>query len=62
MDYIQHLERLNIEIASEFILVAATLMRGIKQNVVASKRIGRVGNEIDPQEELVQALMDYKTI
>ena len=27
LDYLHHLETLNIEVASEFILVAATLMR-----------------------------------
>lgn len=60
MDYIQHLERLNIEVASEFILVAATLMRVKAKMLLPRKEIDEQGNEIDPREELVQALMDYK--
>ena len=36
LDYLHHLEEMNIEVASEFILVAATLMR-IKAKNVASK-------------------------
>ena len=60
LDYIQHLERLNIEVASEFILVAATLMRVKAKMLLPRKEIDEQGNEIDPREELVQALMDYK--
>ena len=60
LDYIQHLERLNIEIASEFILVAATLMRIKAKMLLPRKELDEQGNEIDPREELVQALMDYK--
>ncbi|HQG37593.1 MAG TPA: segregation/condensation protein A [Chitinophagales bacterium] len=60
LDYIQHLERLNIEVASEFILVAATLMRVKAKMLLPRKEMDEQGNEIDPREELVQALMDYK--
>lgn len=60
LDYIQHLERLNIEVASEFILVAATLMRIKAKMLLPRKDLDEQGNEIDPREELVQALLDYK--
>lgn len=60
LDYIQHLERLNIEVASEFILVAATLMRIKAKMLLPRKELDEQGNEIDPREELVQALLDYK--
>jgi segregation and condensation protein A len=62
LDYIQHLERLNIEIASEFILVAATLMRIKAKMLLPRKDIDEAGNEIDPREELIQQLMEYKRV
>lgn len=60
LDYIQHLERLNIEVASEFILVAATLMRIKAKMLLPRKEVDEQGNEIDPRTELVQALLEYK--
>ena len=36
LDYVHHLEHINIEVASEFILVAATLMR-IKSKMLLQK-------------------------
>lgn len=62
LDYIQHMERLNIEVASEFILVAATLMRIKAKMLLPRKEVDEEGNEIDPREELMQALLDYKRI
>lgn len=60
LDYIQHMERLNIEVASEFILVAATLMRIKAKMLLPRKEVDEEGNEVDPREELIQALLDYK--
>lgn len=60
LDYIKHMERLNIEVASEFILVAATLMRIKAKMLLPRKELDEQGNEIDPREELVQALLEYK--
>lgn len=62
LDYIQHMERLNIEVASEFILVAATLMRIKAKMLLPRKEVDETGNEIDPREELVQQLMEYRRI
>jgi segregation and condensation protein A len=58
--YIKELERLNIDIASEFILVAATLMRIKAKLLLPRKEIDELGNEIDPREELTQRLLEYK--
>ena len=58
--YIQHLETLNIEVASEFILVAATLMRIKSKMLLPRPQIDEQGNEIDPREELVRHLLEYK--
>lgn len=60
LEYIQHLESLNIDVASEFILVAATLMRIKAKILIPRKEIDEAGNEIDPREELVTKLLEYK--
>jgi segregation and condensation protein A len=60
LDYMRHLESLNIELASEFILVAATLMRIKSKMLLPRPQLDEQGNEIDPREELVKHLMEYK--
>lgn len=58
--YMHGMEELDIEGASEFMLVAATLMR-IKAKMLLPRRdIDEQGNEIDPRHELVQKLVEYK--
>lgn len=58
--YTHQLDELNIEVASEFILVAATLMRIKAKTLLPRKELDEEGNEIDPREELVQRLIEYK--
>lgn len=60
LEYIKHLESLDIDVASEFILVAATLMRIKAKMLIPRKELDEEGNEIDPREELVQKLLEYK--
>jgi len=60
LDYLHHLENLNIEVASEFILVAATLMRIKSKMLLPRPQVDEQGNEIDPREELVKHLLEYK--
>ena len=60
LEYMHHLEKLNIELASEFILVAATLMRIKSKLLLPRPQLDEKGNEIDPREELVRHLMEYK--
>lgn len=60
LEYIHILENMNIELASEFILVAATLMRIKAKLLLPRPVIDEEGNEIDPREELVQHLLEYK--
>jgi len=60
LQYIKEMEALNIDLASEFILVAATLMRIKAKLLIPRKPIDEEGNEIDPREELVQRLIEYK--
>jgi segregation and condensation protein A len=60
LEYIRRLETLNIEVASEFILVAATLMRIKSKMLLPRPQLDEKGNEIDPREELIKHLMEYK--
>lgn len=58
--YIKEMERMNIDLASEFIVVAATLCRIKAKLLLPRKAVDEEGNEIDPREELVQRLLEYK--
>lgn len=61
LDFIHKMGNLNIEIASEFILVAATLMRIKAKMLLPRKELDpQTGKEIDPREELVNRLIEYK--
>jgi segregation and condensation protein A len=60
LDYIHQLERLNIDIASEFIVVAAQLMRIKAKMLLPRKQMDDEGNEIDPRQELVDRILEYK--
>lgn len=60
LGYVRAMEALNIDLASEFILVAATLMRIKAKLLIPRKPIDEEGNEIDPRDELVQRLLEYK--
>jgi segregation and condensation protein A len=60
LGYIRHMEEMNIDLASEFILVAATLCRIKAKMLLPRKPVDEEGNEIDPRQELVQRLLEYK--
>jgi segregation and condensation protein A len=60
LQYIKKAELLNIDLASEFIVVAATLMRIKAKMLIPRKQVDEEGNEIDPREELVNRLLEYK--
>src|ERR1700679_1561252 len=58
LEYLHHLEKMNIEVASEFILVAATLMRIKAKMLLPRPVLDELGNEIDPRDELVAHLLE----
>ena len=60
LDYIYELEKMNIEVASEFIVVAATLMKIKSRMLLPRLSVDDEGNEIDPRDELVSHLIEYK--
>jgi segregation and condensation protein A len=58
--YIHSQETLNIELSSEFILFIATLMRIKAKMLLPRKDIDAQGNEIDPRQELIDKILEYK--
>jgi segregation and condensation protein A len=60
LDYLKRLEALNIEVASEFILVAATLVRIKVKMLLPRVEVDEEGQEIDPRADLVKHLLEYK--
>lgn len=59
-EYMHQMQSMNIELASEFILVAATLMRIKAKLLLPRYDKDEQGNEIDPRQDLVRQLLDYK--
>lgn len=60
LDYIHAQETLNIELSSEFILFISTLMRIKAKMLLPRKDIDAQGNEIDPRQELIDKILEYK--
>jgi segregation and condensation protein A len=51
---------MEIEVASEFILFAATLMKIKSRMLLPRPELDEEGKEIDPREELIRHLLEYK--
>jgi segregation and condensation protein A len=60
LNYLHSMESLNIDMASEFIVVAATLCRIKAKMLLPRKELDEEGNELDPRGELIQQLLEYK--
>ena len=60
LTYIHSGEALNIELSSEFILFVSTLMRIKAKMLLPRKELDEQGNEIDPRQELIDKLLEYK--
>lgn len=58
--YMREAASMDIDLASEFVLVAATLCRIKAKMLIPRKPVDEEGNEIDPREELVARLLEYK--
>lgn len=63
LNYLEQFKEFNIEIASEFLLMAATLLQ-IKSRILLPKykvpNEDFVEDEIDPRQELVDRLLEYR--
>jgi len=62
LDFIRHCQTLNLDLASEFILVAATLIRIKAKMLIPRKELDENNVEIDPRSELIQKLLEYKAV
>ena len=58
--YIRQSEQLNIELSSEFILFISTLMRIKAKMLLPRKELDTAGEEIDPRQELINKIIEYK--
>ena len=59
MEYIQAMEKSDLNVMSEFLLMAATLL-DIKCRMLLPKEVNEEGEEEDPRQELVEQLLQYK--
>jgi len=60
LGYVQSMQKMNIELASEFIVVASSLMQIKARMLLPRPVLNEEGKEIDPREELVNRLLAYK--
>ena len=60
LEYIRTSEKLNIDLGSEFILFISTLMRIKAKMLLPRKELDQEGNEIDPRQELIDKILEYK--
>ena len=59
MEYINAMEKADLNVMSEFLLMAATLL-DIKCKMLLPKEENEDGEEEDPRQELVEQLLEYK--
>lgn len=59
LDYIRQMETEDMNVMSEFLVMAATLL-DIKCRMLLPKEVNEEGEEEDPRAELVQKLLEYK--
>lgn len=59
LDYIKNMQTEDMDIMSEFLVMAATLL-DIKCRMLLPKELNEDGEEEDPRAELVQKLLEYK--
>ncbi len=57
--YIEIMQELELELAGDFFVMAATLMR-IKSQMLLPRHEGIEEEEVDPREELVRNLLEYR--
>ena len=59
LDYIRNMQRQDMNVMSEFLVMAATLL-DIKCRMLLPTEVNEDGEEEDPRAELVQKLLEYK--
>ncbi len=61
LTYLHTLQLLNIDLAGDFMLMAASLMRIKAKMLLPRKDLDETGQEIDPRAELVEKLIEYRS-
>lgn len=59
LDYLYAMQQLDLEVASEFLVMASTLLH-IKSKMLLPDKKEQKEEELDPREELVKRLIEYK--
>ena len=59
MEYVEQLKDEDLNVVSEFLVMAATLL-DIKAKMLLPREVNEQGEEQDPREELVEQLLEYK--
>lgn len=59
MEYLHEMEKNDLNVMSEFIVMAATLL-DIKAKILLPPEVNEEGEETDPRQELVEKLLEYK--
>lgn len=59
MEYIKAMEKEDLNVMSEFLVMAATLL-DIKCKMLLPKEVNEDGEEEDPRQELVEQMLEYK--
>ena len=64
MDYLDKFKEFNIEVASEFLVMAATLLQIKSKILLPDTKVEEVNeddtDEVDPRKELVERLLEYR--
>jgi segregation and condensation protein A len=59
LDYVNQMGHEDLNVVSEFLVMAATLI-DIKSRMLLPKEVDEEGNDIDPRDELVAQLIEYR--
>ena len=59
LGYLEHLEQLDIEVAGDFLVMAATLMAIKSRSLLPNEEVN-LEDELDPKDELIQRLLEYR--
>jgi len=60
MAHIKHLDRLDIEVAGDYLVVAATLLAIKSRSLLPREEVALDDDLLDPEDELIQRLIEYR--
>jgi segregation and condensation protein A len=60
MVHIKHLDRLDIEVAGDYLVVAATLLAIKSRSLLPREEVALDDDLLDPEDELIQRLIEYR--